>query len=213
MTKNHQEYIEKYFADSRLVIDALLKTQSENIGKAVDMIFQAWLDKKPVFLIGNGGSASTATHFAADLIKTVIEKPGEEGVRALALADNIPWTSAMVNDWGWDNVHIEHLRNFWQPGGVVLGISVHGGSGKDKAGAWSQNLLKAMQFAKDNGGKTIGLSGFDGGAMKNLADVCVVVSADSTPLVESFHVVLHHLITFRLKEMIKDRNGQKRTDV
>jgi D-sedoheptulose 7-phosphate isomerase len=79
---------------------------------------------------------------------------------------------------------------------------VHGGAGKDKANAWSQNLLKSMQYASKAGGKTIGFSGFDGGPMKEIADACIVVPANSTPLVESFHLVLEHLIVFRLKEKL-----------
>lgn len=81
---------------------------------------------------------------------------------------------------------------------------MHGGSGTDLGGQWSQNLLKGLQYIKDRGGKTIGLSGFDGGPMKTLVDIPIVVPAYSTPFVESFHVVLHHLIVFRLKEMIAE---------
>ena len=88
-----------------------------------------------------------------------------------------------------------------------IGISVHGGSGKDVGGQWSQNLLKGLQYIKDHGGKTIGLSGFDGGPMAALVDAPLVVRADSTPLVEGFHVVLHHLIIFRLKEMVTHETG------
>jgi D-sedoheptulose 7-phosphate isomerase len=79
---------------------------------------------------------------------------------------------------------------------------VHGGAGKDKAGLWSQNLLKAMKYAKEKGGKTIGIAGFDGGPMKEIADVCIIVPANSTPQVESFHLALAHLISNCLKEKI-----------
>ena len=91
-----------------------------------------------------------------------------------------------------------------RPGGdVLIGISVHGGSGSDKAGLWSQNLLRAMQVAKDEFDATvIGLSGFDGGAFRQVADVCLTVPFASTPQVESFHLALEHLITFCLKEKI-----------
>jgi len=83
-------------------------------------------------------------------------------------------------------------------------ISVHGGSGADKAGIWSQNLLKAAKFVKDNGGKVIGLAGFDGGVLKQIADACIVVPINSTPQVEGFHVVLTHLICARLRELIAE---------
>ena len=198
-----REYVRSYLENVKDVSEKL-KEQEEKIVKVIEILFNAWKNDKWVFIVGNGGSASTATHLVADLVKTVVEKPGEKGIKAIALVDNIPLNSALVNDWGWASVYEEQLRTYWMPGSVVIGISVHGGSGKDKAGAWSQNLLKAMQFAKDNGGATIGLAGFDGGAMKDLADACVVVPADSTPLVESFHVTLHHLIVFCLKEKIRD---------
>lgn len=111
---------------------------------------------------------------------------------------------ALANDEGFDNLYYEQLKTKFQKGDVLICISVHGGSGRDKAGLWSQNLLKAMNYAKENGGKTIGLSGFDGGAMKELADVCIVVPINSTPHVESFHLVLEHLIISRLKEKIEE---------
>lgn len=110
--------------------------------------------------------------------------------------------SALTNDEGWANVYVEQLKNFFQPGDVVVGISVHGGSGSDKAGTWSQNLLIALQFAKDQQGRALGFTGFDGGAMKTLCHVNVNVPIDSTPLVEGLHVVLHHLVVEELRERI-----------
>lgn len=201
---NDLKYIKSYLQDVKKIADRCSMGQIAEIEEVIKLLFNAWLNGKWVFIIGNGGSASTASHFVSDLMKTVTEKPGDKGIKAIALVDNIPLNSALVNDWGWSSVYEEQLRTYWEPGSLVIAISVHGGSGKDKAGAWSQNLLKAMQFAKDNGGKAIGFAGFDGGAMKEMAYTCIVVPAESTPLVESFHVVLHHLIVFRLKEKIKE---------
>ena len=93
-------------------------------------------------------------------------------------------------------------ETFSANGDVVVAISVHGGSGSDKAGAWSQNLLKAVKYAKDNGGKIIGLAGFDGGILKTAADECIVVPANSTPHVEGMHLVITHLMCEQLREMI-----------
>lgn len=201
---NDLKYIKSYLQDVKKIADKCSQDQIAEIEEVIKLLFNAWLNGKWVFIIGNGGSASTASHFVADLMKTVTEKPGDKGIKAIALVDNIPLNSALVNDLGWSSVYEEQLRTYWEPGSLVIAISVHGGSGKDKAGAWSQNLLKAMQFAKDNGGKAIGFAGFDGGVMKEMAYTCIVVPAESTPLVESFHVVLHHLIVFRLKEKIKE---------
>lgn len=201
---NDLKYIKSYLQDVKKIADKCSQDQIAEIEEVIKLLFNAWLNGKWVFIIGNGGSASTASHFVADLMKTVTEKPGDKGIKAIALVDNIPLNSALINDWGWSSVYEEQLRTYWEPGSLVIAISVHGGSGKDKAGAWSQNLLKAMQFAKDNGGKAIGFAGFDGGVMKEMAYTCIVVPAESTPLVESFHVVLCHLIVFRLKEKIKE---------
>lgn len=199
---SNRDYTVDYL-ESVMAVAARLKEQSRQISDAIELLFEAWQNERWVFVIGNGGSASTATHFVADLVKTVVDQPGQKGLKALALSDNIPLQSALVNDWGWQSVYEEPLRTYWSESSIVIAISVHGGSGKDKAEVWSQNLIKAIQFAKDNGGKTIGLAGFDGGAMKELCDVCIVMPAQSTPLVESFHVVLQHLIAFRLKEIIQ----------
>jgi D-sedoheptulose 7-phosphate isomerase len=185
--------------DTATVIKVMYSRQLE---AAIDMLFEAWKDGRWVYVMGNGGSASTATHLVADLAKTICEKPQDRGIRAMALVDNIPLVSALTNDWGWENIYVNQLATFYVEGGVGIGISVHGGSGKDVAGAWSQNLLKGLQYIKDRGGKTIGLSGFDGGPMKTLVDVGIVVPAQSTPIVEGMHVVLHHLIVFGLKEKI-----------
>ncbi len=201
MRDSNKDYIFGYLQEAQEIIERL-KVQKDVISDVIKILFQAWLDNRWVFIIGNGGSASTAIHFAADLIKTTIDLPGQRGLRTLDLVGNVPLASATTNDWGWDKVYDAPLITYWEPGSVLVAFSVHGGSGQDRAGAWSQNLLRAIQFAKDNKGTTIGFSGFDGGAMKTLCDRCVVIPADSTPQVESFHVVLHHLIAFRLKEMI-----------
>ena len=180
-----------------------LKAQVPQIEQIVDILFEAWQQRRWVFLIGNGGSASTATHFTSDLVKTINPDPQRYGIRAVALVDNIPLVSATTNDWGWENVYESQLRTFGEPGSVVIGFSVHGGSGTDKAGAWSQNLLRGLQYAKDHQMTTIGFSGYDGGPMKTLVDACVVAPGESTPHVESFHVTLAHMITFALKERIE----------
>jgi len=191
-------YIQKYMDDVSQIAGTV---SSQDIEKVIDILFEAWRKDKQVFTCGNGGSASTATHFACDLAKTVGSE-GKRPFRAECLNDNIPLVLALVNDNGFDDLFSEQLKTKFNPGDVVICLSVHGGAGKDKAGQWSQNLLKAMLYARENGGKSIGFSGFDGGPMKEIADACIVVPANSTPLVESFHLVLEHLIIFRLKEMI-----------
>jgi D-sedoheptulose 7-phosphate isomerase len=194
------EFINNYLSEVKSVAEAIAV---EDVDRVIEILFEAWKSGNRVFTCGNGGSASTATHFACDLVKTAAPE-GKRGFKAECFNDNIPLMLALINDEGFDNLYVEQLRTKFQRGDVILCISVHGGAGRDKASLWSQNLLKAMTYARENGGKAIGLSGFDGGPMKEIADACIVVPAHSTPLVESFHLVLEHLIAFRLKEMIAE---------
>ena len=194
----NKEYIENYFAAARKVTEDI---SVDDIDRAIELLFKAWQNGNHVFACGNGGSASTATHFVSDLVKTVATA-GKRGFKAECLNDNIPLILALTNDEGFDNLYYEQLVTKFQEGDVLICISVHGGSGSDRAGLWSQNLLKAMDYVQEIGGRTIGLSGFDGGAMKEMADACIVVPINSTPHVESFHLVLEHLIISRLGEKI-----------
>ncbi len=194
------DFVDAYLRE----LESVIKHVSRNdICDTIGLLFEAWRDGKQVFLAGNGGSASTATHFACDLAKFTSAE-GKKRFRVIALNDNTPLVSALTNDLGWENVYIEQLKNLMQQGDVLVVISVHGGSGVDKAGVWSQNLLKAAKFVQSNGGKVVGLAGFDGGALKEVADVCIVAPVNSTPQVEGFHVVVTHLICARLRELIAE---------
>ena len=197
--KNEKE-IEQYLEEIKEICDNISKVDIDN---AIELLFDAWKNGNSVYFCGNGGSAGTANHFMCDLFKvTVVE--GKKRFKAYCLNDNVPLMTALINDEGWDNLYVEQLKNLFEKGDVLICLSVHGGSGRDKAGAWSQNLLKAMDYVNKNGGKTIGFAGFDGGAMKDLADVCVIVPFNATPHVEAFHVVLQHLIATRLREKIME---------
>ncbi|MFC1950554.1 SIS domain-containing protein [Chloroflexota bacterium] len=195
----NRDFIENYLSEVKKVADTIFIA---DIDRAIELLFQAWQNDNHVFICGNGGSASTATHFACDLAK-ITTIPGKKRFRAECLNDNIPLMLALINDDGFDNLFYEQLRSKFRKGDILICLSVHGGSGRDKAGLWSQNLLKAMNYVQENGGKTIGLSGFDGGTMKEIADVCIVVPINSTPQVESFHLVLEHLICSRLRQKIE----------
>ena len=175
------------------------KISREAMESAVNELFSAWKRGKKVFIIGNGGSSSTATHLACDLVKNV----GRPGLRALSLDDNIPLVSALTNDNGFDNVFSEQLSVWLEKGDVLIAISVHGGTGRDKAGAWSQNILNAITVAKSRGATIIGITGFDGGLIKDLVDVWINVPSNDTFQVEALHVVVHHALCGSLKERIE----------
>jgi|SRR3989338_4279236 len=204
MNKNYRsndEYINDFLGETKETIDRLIMEEGKNIDSVIEALFEAWKNGKSVYIFGNGGSASNASHFTCDLAKCTIIS-GKSRFKVISLNENSALFTAHVNDDGWENVYVEQLMNHMNNGDVVIAISVHGGSGKDKAGAWSQNLLKAIDYANQNGAKTIGLSGFDGGALKNLANVCITIPKDSTPHVEPLHTLVHHLICDRLREKI-----------
>ena len=125
-----------------------------------------------VFLCGNGGSAGTASHMACDLFKMC-------GITAISLNENPPLTTAIINDEGWENLYTYQLQNYdIDAGDILIAFSVHGGVGKDKGEEWSQNLNKAIEHVNNHNGTTIGFAGFDGGAMKDLCDYCIIVPVD-----------------------------------
>ena len=194
----NQQYIDGFLSQ---MTDALARVPVADIDAAIDLLFETWQQGRTVFIAGNGGSASTASHFACDLAKWTI-CDGQPRFRAMALTDNMPHFSALMNDEGTASVYSEQLAPFIGAGGLLILISVHGGSGTGNAGTWSQNLLRALEFAHQQGARCLGFSGFDGGALQQLADVCVTVPIDSTPHVESVHLALEHLICDCLRQRI-----------
>lgn len=205
MSNKERFETKKYFE----IIGQLAKEfeDNEDYRKTLEILWECRKNDGIVFVMGCGGSASTATHFAADLAKTTIV-PDKKRFKTMALVDNIPLVSAWTNDSGWGTVFSEQMQPWLTDKDVLVGFSVHGGSGMGNAGPWSQNLVQGMNFAKERGAKIIGMSGFDGGAMKEMADVSLVVPVNyepyGTPAVEAFHVVLHHAIIFDLKERMKN---------
>jgi D-sedoheptulose 7-phosphate isomerase len=193
---------EKFVKEYLLELEDVTKRVSQKeISSVMSLLMEAWKSGKQVFIAGNGGSASTATHFTCDLAKFTVVGD-KRRFRAICLNDNIPLVSAITNDLGWENVYYEQLRNLMNPGDYLVLLSVHGGSGADKAGVWSQNLLKAAKYVQENGGKVIGFSGFDGGALKQVADACIVAPVNSTPQVEGFHACLTHMLCDGLRKAI-----------
>ena len=174
-------------------VSEILQQQNVQMAEVLEILKTVRNEERQVFICGNGGSAGTATHFAADLFKMA-------KIKAISLDDNVPLMTALINDEGWGELYIQQLGVLFNPGDILIALSVHGGSGEDQAGAWSQNLNKAISYVKDNGGCAIGFTGFDGGTMKENCNICINVPSDSTPVVESLHTVIHHFIAFALHE-------------
>lgn len=191
-TQQHISYsssqvIESYFYELH---DALSRLSTSEIATIVTLLGKARLTKRQVFLFGNGGSASTASHFACDLAKG-IQVNGRPGIRAVALTDNVALMSAWANDSSYDEIFARQLRNHVEPGDIAIGIS---GSGR------SPNVLNGIREAKLLGATTIGFTGFDGGELKGLVDYCVIVPKHSLDLVEDVHLMLGHTIAACLRD-------------
>lgn len=203
----HQAFITQYFSESKKIIQ---KISIADIDKIINILFEAWQEEATIFVMGNGGSASTASHFAADLTKyTVMGASYEQRkkrFKVICLTDSAVLNSAWTNDFGFDAIFSEQMQPWLKKNDVVFAFSVHGGSARPEGGTWSQNIPKAFELAKERGAKLVGLSGDTGGVMKQMADACVVIPTVNkdhiTVHVEGLHVVIHHLIIHRLKELI-----------
>jgi D-sedoheptulose 7-phosphate isomerase len=166
------------------------------IEQAIGELLRAYEDGKSVFIFGNGGSASLASHFACDLSKgTVIGNNGHKRFRVMALTDNVPLMTAWANDSCYDRIFAEQLQNFVAPGDVAFAIS---GSGN------SPNVLQALETARSAQAATVGLTGFAGGKMKNLCDVCVILPSDNMQIIEDFHLSVTHAVFSVIRRRISE---------
>jgi D-sedoheptulose 7-phosphate isomerase len=165
----------------------------EHIQDVVDVLLSANYVGSTVFTLGNGGSASTASHFACDLAKGTII-PGRPRFRAVALTDNLPLMTAWSNDVAYEDIFAEQLTGLIGRGDVVVAFS---GSGN------SANVLRAVELARRMGAITIGFSGFAGGRLSTLVDVPVVVPCDCTEQIEDVHLTLCHLTCTVLREQMR----------
>jgi D-sedoheptulose 7-phosphate isomerase len=165
------------------------------IARARDLLLDCYRRGGRVFTLGNGGSASTAQHFACDLAKFVIP-PGQRPFDARCLTDNISLYTAWANDADRADVFVNLMRGLLQAGDVLLACSVHGGTG------FSADLVRAVRFANESGASTISLVGFDGGSMGRESTVSILVPAATTPQVEAIHLVIEHLLMALIKQAL-----------
>lgn len=182
--------VERYLGEMERALAALSR---DDVRRVVGALFDAWRWDRTVWIIGNGGSAATASHMMNDLCKcTLVE--GQPRFRALALTDNVPLMSAVANDLDYAEVFVEPLRTHLRKGDVLIAIS---GSGN------SSNVLRAVAYAKEIGALTIGLCGKPGGILAKTADLCVIVPADRIGQQEDGHLILNHAISLALRERIE----------
>jgi D-sedoheptulose 7-phosphate isomerase len=162
----------------------------EPLQAVADRLWQAYRGQAQIFLCGNGGSSATASHFAEDLAKGVDLPPGAPRFRVISLVDSVPMLTAYANDLGYEHVFSEPLRNLVRPGDVLMALS---GSGS------SRNVVRAAQVAREAGASVVALSGRDGGELKRLAHLSVVVPVESMQQIEDAHLALAHAIYLDLK--------------
>lgn len=178
--------------------DALDRMRLEPVEKLIHILHDARLEARQVFIMGNGGSASTASHFACDLAKSTRQK-GWTHFRVIGLTDNMASFSAYANDDGYDNVFVHQLDALLQPNDIVIGISTSGNS---------PNVLNAIRLANERQALTVGFTGFDGGKLGTLAQINVHVPSNMIEQVEDVHVILEHMICSSLREL---SNGNSMT--
>ena len=174
--------------------DAVGNAPYEQIDAVAELLYRAYLNGKQVFVMGNGGSAATASHFASDLSKNTVV-PGRRRFRAICLNDNLPVITALANDLGYESIFVEQMRNLLRPGDVVVVVT---GSGN------SPNIIEALKYARTCSATTIAFLGFDGGKAKSLVDAYIHLECADYGLVEDFHYALGHFF----REYFQNRIAQ-----
>lgn len=181
---------EWYFDEMKAVFDRI---DREPIYAAIDVLHQARMDGKQIFIMGNGGSASTASHMVCDLAKNTRHSDWPH-YKVIGMADNMAILSAYGNDDGYDNVFRLQLANLLNPGDIVVAISTSGNS---------PNVLRAVELANERGATVIGMTGFGAGKLGPMVDIHLHVPSDCIEQIEDIHLMLEHLITKALREMTR----------
>lgn len=193
-----QDYISeirRYIELEKAVLDSLEARQINCVMNILEDVRRA---KGRIFICGNGGSASTASHFGCDFNKGIELARGVK-YDVECLCDNVPMMMAVANDIGYEEIFVEPLKNKLKPGDLVIGISGSGNSG---------NVIKALEYAKKEGARTVAIVGYDGGQLKEAAENCIHVNVNHMQIVEDIHLVLNHMMMFILsqREKYPERN-------
>ena len=181
-----------------LQVDEYLERLQSEIGRVAhaeisrwaDLLYEAWRDEKFVFIFGNGGSGTTATHMCEDLGKSTLRESdlrdeSKKRLKVMSLTDNAGWILAVGNDVGYDQIFVQQLMNYGSRGDLVIAIS---GSGN------SPNVLAAVDWANRHGLKTFGLTGYDGGKLRQMQQDGLHVALNDMGMVESIHLCLFHWV-------------------
>jgi D-sedoheptulose 7-phosphate isomerase len=181
--------ITTYFNDIECMLQAVSQTHLQHV---LSLLEQAYFDRRRIFIMGNGGSAATASHFALDLAKNTIEPPAQR-LKAISLTDHVPLITAWSNDTAYENIFAEQLATMIEPGDVAIGISTSGNS---------PNVIKALLLTKQLGGVTIGLLGAEGGMIKGIVDAFVLAPGWNIEQEEDAHMIMAHVITRHMRHIV-----------
>jgi len=181
--------ISTYFAELEQMLQAISQTHLQN---ALLLLERAYRNGHRIFIMGNGGSAATASHFALDLAKNTI-MPGAPRLKAISLTDHVPLITAWSNDTAYEHIFAEQLANMIEPGDVVIGISTSGNS---------VNVINAFNLAKQLQASTIGLLGAKGGKIKDIVDVYILAPGQNIEQEEDAHMILAHVITRHMRDVM-----------
>lgn len=197
--KTASEFARNYLADLKQVLDRL---PLDGLDHAAQLIEAAHAAGKQIFVIGNGGSAATASHMMNDLCKGTLGHKGDapwKRFRVISLTDNVSLMTAWANDTDFHHVFSEPLKNLAQRGDLMVAISASGNS---------PNIVAAVEAAKQLGVQVIGLTGFGGGKLAKLADAAITVPSDGYGPVEDVHMILDHILTGYLYEKLKQTHAR-----
>jgi D-sedoheptulose 7-phosphate isomerase len=164
------------------------------IDRVADVLVQAHENGRGVYLFGNGGSAALASHLACDLGKGTVNGSPKR-FRVVAFTDNVPLITAWANDARYEDIFSEQLRNFVRPRDIAFAIS---GSGN------SPNVLNALRVARKAGAVNIGLTGFQGGMLRSLCDICMIVPSENMQVIEDLHLSIAHALFTSIRRKLCD---------
>jgi len=189
-----KEIITNYFKNLKKTIDII---NQNDIEKVYFLLLDAYKKEKNIFIMGNGGSASTSSHFACDINKGVSYGVNKR-FKVISLADSITTISAYANDVCYEDIFLEQLKNLLQDGDIIIGIS---GSGNSK------NVLRAIEYANLKKCPTIGITGYDGGDLMKIAKNNINVPINNMQITEDIHMILVHILMNLLISGISDHSN------
>ncbi len=193
--KSTTHYVATYLAQLQ---ETVANLPVDLIDRVIAILLESARQRNKVFIFGNGGSASTASHFACDLAKNT-QVPGAPHFRVIGLTDNMALMTAWANDTAFDNIFAAQLSPLVEPGDVVIGISCSGNS---------LNVLKAMEVARQHSATTIGFTGDRGGQLKDRVDLCIQVPSPRIEQQEDAHLILEHCICAAIRTELINTSAQ-----